>query len=133
MTTESHPDRYAAGPTAPETEAKPERARIAKQPGIIAVCGYMLLLAEAAVVSVVQGRAGAVYLVFAVMFIAAGLGLLFLLRWAWALALAAVSLSAAWSLWSFSTQHSAAFLVRGSLNLVIFLYLMRTSVRAKLR
>jgi hypothetical protein len=133
MTTESHPERHAAGPAQPKAEAKPEHVRIAKQPGLIAVCGYMLLLAEAAVVYFVQGRAGALYLVFAAMFIAAGLGLLFLLRWAWALALATVTLSAAWFLWSFSAQHSPAFLVRGSLNLVIFLYLMRTGVRAKLR
>lgn len=133
MTTESHPDPHPAGPDQPEVEAKPKRARIAKNPGLIAVCCYMLLLAEAAIVYVVQGRAGVLYLVFAATFIAAGLGLLFLLRWAWALALAAVALAAAWSLWSFSTEHSAAFLVRGSLNLVIFLYLMRTSVRARLR
>ena len=133
MTSESHPDPHATGSTTAEDGAKPERARIAKQPGLVAVCGYMLLLAEAAVVYVVQGRAGALYLLFAAMFIAAGLGLLFLLRWAWALSLAAVVLSAAWFLWSFSTQHSPGFLVRGSLNLVIFLYLMRPSVRTKLR
>lgn len=129
MNTDSHPDP----PAAPEVQPKPERARIAKQPGVIAVCCYMLLLAEAAVVYVVKGQAGALYLVFAAMFIAAGLGLLFLLRWAWALALAAVVLTAGWCLWSFSTLHSAGFLVRGSLNLVIFFYLMQTSVRAKLR
>ncbi len=133
MTTESHPDPHEAGAAQPKAEAKPLRAMIAKQPGVIAVSCYMLLLAEMAVVSVIQGGAGLFYLIFASMFIAAGLGLLFLLRWAWALALAAVALSAAWSLWSFSTEHSAGFLVRGSLNLVIFLYLMRTGVRAKLR
>lgn len=133
MTTEPNPDPRADAPTAPEVDAKPERARIAKQPGVVAVCCYMLLLAEMAVVSVIQGGAGPFYLVFAPIFIAAGLGLLFLLRWAWALALAAVALSAAFSLWSFSAQHSPAFLVRGALNLVIFLYLIRTSVRAKLR
>lgn len=133
MTNESSPDPNETGSTAPEADTQPERARIAKQPGVIAVCCYMLLLAEMAVVSVVQGGAGPVYLVFAPMFIAAGLGLLFLLRWAWALSLAAVALSTALSMWSFSAQHSPAFLVRGSLNLVIFFYLMRTSVRAKLR
>lgn len=133
MTHEPSPDPRANGPAASEVQGKQERARIAKQPGVIAVCCYMLLLAEMAVVSVVQGGAGPIYLIFAPVFIAAGLGLLFLLRWAWALSLAAVTLSAAWSLWSFSAQHSPAFLVRGSLNLVIFLYLMRTSVRSKLR
>ncbi|MGB0063822.1 MAG: hypothetical protein WBP85_05195 [Terracidiphilus sp.] len=133
MINESNPNPPAPSPTEPEVETKPERARIAKQPGLIAVSCYMLLLAEAAVVYVVQGRAGPLYLVLAAMFIAAGLGLLFLLRWAWALSLAAVTLAAGWYLWSFSTEHSSGFLVRGSVNLVIFLYLMRPAVRTKLR
>lgn len=133
MTTESDQAPNRSRPTTPELADKPARARIARQPGVIAVCCYMLLLAEAVVVYVVQGKAGAVYLVFAATFIAAGLGLLFLLRWAWALALAAVVLYVGWCLWSFSTQHSPGLLVRGALNLIIFFYLMRTSVRAKLR
>ncbi|MGH9562681.1 MAG: hypothetical protein ACRD3S_14615, partial [Terracidiphilus sp.] len=99
MTAESQPDPRANDPAAPKVHGKLERARIAKQPGVVAVCGYMLLLAEAAVVYVVRGQAGALYLVFAAMFIAAGLGLLFLLRWAWALSLAAVVLYAGWCLW----------------------------------
>ena len=61
------------------------------------------------------------------------LGLLLLLRWAWALTLAAVALLAGWFLWSFTTQHVSASLVQGLLNLVFFLYLVRTDVRKNLR
>jgi len=71
-------------------------------------------------------------LIFPALFVAAGLGLLLLLRWAWALTLAAVALLAGWFLWSFTTQHVAGSLVQGLLNLVFFLYLVRTDVRRKL-
>ena len=55
-----------------------------------------------------------------------------LLRWAWALTLAAVALLAGWFLWSFTTQRIAGSLVQGLLNLVFFLYLVRTEVRKNL-
>lgn len=64
---------------------------------------------------------------------AASAGLMLLLRWAWALTLAAVLLLACYNLWVFSIQHAAPGLVQGLLNMVFFLYLVRTEVRAKLR
>jgi len=92
----------------------------------------MILLAVVAVVYVVQGRVGPVLLVFPVLFIAGGFGLLLLLRWAWALTLAAVALLAGWFFWTFVTQHLTDLLVLGLINLVCFLYLVRTDVRGKL-
>jgi hypothetical protein len=56
-----------------------------------------------------------------------------MLRWAWALTLAAVALSAGSFLWGYSTQHAFPSLVQGLLNLVFFLYLVRTDVREQLR
>jgi hypothetical protein len=56
-----------------------------------------------------------------------------LLRWAWALTLAAVALLAGWFFWACVSQHVASFLLQGLLNLVCFLYLVRTEVRTKLR
>jgi hypothetical protein len=56
-----------------------------------------------------------------------------LLRWAWALALGAVFLLSGYNLWIFSTQHQGPALVQGLLNLVFFLYMVRTEVREKLR
>jgi 4-hydroxybenzoate polyprenyltransferase len=64
---------------------------------------------------------------------AASAGLLLLLRWAWAMALGAVFLLACYNLWIFSNLRESPPLVQGLLNLVFFLYLIRTEVRAKLR
>jgi len=109
------------------------RFQVLKLPGLIAISLYMVLISGVAVVSVMQGQVGAVYLVFSVLFIAGALGLLLLLRWAWALTLAAVAILSGWCLWGFSTQHSFPALVQGVLNLFFFLYLVRTDVREKLK
>ena len=61
-------------------------------PGLAAMSLYMMLLAGINIVGVVTGQARPAYLVFSAVFIAAGLGLLMLFRWAWALTLAAVVL-----------------------------------------
>ena len=126
----SHPP--AAGLPEPPVKADAEPVKLLKLPGLIAMSAYMILLAVVAVVYVVQGRVGALYLIFPALFVAAGLGMLLLLRWAWALTLAAVALLAGWFLWSFTTQHDSAALVQGLLNLVFFLYLVRTDVRRNL-
>jgi hypothetical protein len=49
------------------------------------------------------------------------------------MALGAVFLIVVYNLWSFAGLHEPSFLVQGLLNLVFFLYLIRTEVRAKLR
>jgi uncharacterized membrane protein (DUF2068 family) len=112
---------------------KPQRPTIFKFPGLIAIGLYMLLLAGSAIVTVARGNYSPVYLIFSVLFIVGALGLLLLLRWGWALTLAAVALLAGLSLWTFSTQHSFPALVQGLVNLVIFLYLVQTDIRNKLR
>jgi hypothetical protein len=56
-----------------------------------------------------------------------------LLRWAWAMALAAVVLLSGYNLWLFARLHLAPSIIQGLLNLVFFLYLIRTEVREKLR
>jgi hypothetical protein len=119
----------------PEPQAKPKAqpAKLLHLPGLIAISVYMILLAVVAVVYVVQGRVGPVFLVFPALFIAGGLGLLLLLRWAWALTLAAVALLAGWFFWTFMTRHFTDLLVLGLINLVCFLYLVRSDVRVKLR
>jgi hypothetical protein len=132
MSIEANSNPPAAGLPGPPVKADAEPAKLFKLPGLMAMSAYMILLAVAAVVYVVQGRVGALYLIFPALFITGGLGLLLLLRWAWALTLAAVALLAGWFLWSFTTQHIAASLVQGLLNLVFFLYLVRTDVRKKL-
>jgi hypothetical protein len=103
-------------------------------PGLAAISLYLLVLACVIVLGVVSGgHYPALFLVFAVCFIAASAGLLLLLRWAWSLALAAVFLLVAYNLWIFASLHQGAALVQGLLNLVFFLYLVRPEVREKLR
>jgi len=110
-----------------------ERPRLRQFPGLIAICAYMVLLAAVICYEVVAGVISPVCLVFPVCFIAGALGLMFLLRWGWALTLGAVALMAAFFLWSYSTRKSDPDLVRGLLNLVLFLYLIRTDLRDKMR
>ena len=114
-------------------DGKSQKSSLFKLPGLIAICLYVLLLSAVTVVSVVQGRAGMVYLVFSILFIAGALGLLLLQRWGWALTLAAVAILSGSFLWEFSLQHQYSFLVKGVLNLFFFLYLVRDDVRSKLK
>ena len=55
------------------------------------------------------------------------------MRWAWALALAAVVSLVGLFTWQFLLLHQTLFLVQGLLNLVFFLYLVRTEVRSRLK
>jgi hypothetical protein len=132
MNTEANSNLPTAGRPEPPVKPNVEPVKLSKLPGLIAISLYMLLLAGVAVVYVVQGRVGTLFLILPVLFIAGGLGLILLLRWAWALTLAAVALLAGWFLWSFTTQRIAASLMQGLLNLVFFLYLVRTEVRKNL-
>ena len=114
-------------------EIEPIRDRL-PLPGLAAISLYLLALAGVIILGVVGGRHyPLLFLVFAVGFIASSAGLLRLLRWAWAMALGAVSLLAAYDLWFFFNQHQSSALVQSLLNIVFFLYLIRTEVRSKLR
>ena len=102
-------------------------------PGLAAISLYLLLLSVVIVVGVVGKHYPPILLVLPVFLIAASGGLLLLLRWAWALALAAVLMLSGYNLWIFTRMHMFAALIQGLLNLVFFLYLVRTEVREKLR
>ena len=103
-------------------------------PALAAISLYLLALAVVITLGVVSGRHyPPLFLFLAAGFITAAAGLLLLLRWAWALALGAVFLLAVYNLWFFASQHQPPALVQGLLNLVFFLYLIRTEVREKLR
>ncbi len=133
MSTDANTSNTTPDVASMPAEQKSERRSLLKLPGLIAISLYMLLLAGVTVVAVMEKRAGFIDLVFSVFFIAGALGLLLLLRWAWALTLAAVAILSGWCLWNFSTQHSLPPLVQGLLNLLFFLYLVRTDVREKLK
>lgn len=118
------------------TDKSPQQPRreLLPLPGLAAIGLYLLVLAGVIILGVVGGRHyPPLFLLLAAAFITAAAGLILLLRWAWAMALAAVLLLACYNLWIFSTLHVAPALVQGLLNLVFFLYLVRTEVREKLR
>lgn len=126
--------------TDPETseanngQAQPPGRDLLPLPGLAAISLYLLVLAGVIILGVVGGgHYPFLFLIFAAAFMTASAGLLLLLRWAWAMALGAVALLAAYDLWIFSSRHQGPALVQGLLNLVFFLYLVRTEVRAKLR
>ncbi|MDE3187932.1 MAG: hypothetical protein KGM96_10480 [Acidobacteriota bacterium] len=130
--TEEARDNSAESPQKPANAAPPQR--LLPLPGMAAIGLYLLLLAGVIILGVVSGRRfPPLFLLFAAAFIATSAGLLMRFRWAWASALAAALLLACYNLWIFSTLHAAPALVQGLLNLVFFLYLVRTEVREALR
>jgi hypothetical protein len=133
MTTDANPAPNESG----KTPVSPDHQLMAhlpfrQMPGVFAVSVYMMILAGIDVVYVVQHRIGPLYLVLSAFFFASALGLLLLLRWAWALALAAVALMSALYMRAYFTDQSWPALEEALLNLVIFLYLVRTDLRDKL-
>lgn len=119
--------------TGNESDAPPAKQGLFPLPGLVAIAFYLLLLSVVIVIGVVGGHYPRLFVLLPVFLLAACGGLLMLFRWAWALALAAVLLLACYNLWIFTRLHMTPPLVQGFLNLVFFLYLVRTEVREKLR
>jgi len=113
--------------------APPPRRELLPLPGLVALSLYLLLLSVVIIVGSVGGHYPRLFLILPVFLLAASGGLLMLFRWAWAMALAAVILLSGYHLWLFAHLHLAPSLVQGLLNLVFFLYMIRTEVREKLR
>lgn len=132
MTNEAPKD--AAGEKTGNGASQPPRRELLPLPGLAAIGLYLLVLSGVIILGVVSGRHyPPLFLVLSAAFMTASAGLVLLLRWAWAMTLAAVFLLASYNLWIFSAQHQPPALVQGLLNLVFFLYLIRTEVREKLR
>jgi len=114
--------------------AQPPRPNRLPLPGLAAISLYLLLISGGIIFGVVVTHTNSpIFLLLAAGFITAAAGLLLLFRWAWAMAIGAVFLIVVYNLWSFAGLHEPSFLVQGLLNLVFFLYLIRTEVRAELR
>jgi hypothetical protein len=126
-------DRQGAGDPGNPNGPQPPANAILRFPALAAIGFYMLILAGVVILGVVTRRFPPLYLAFPVLFVAAGLGLLMLFRWAWALTLAAVVMLIGLFLFQFSRAHTPSALVQGLLNVVFFLYLVRTEVRSSLR
>lgn len=117
----------------PAPADRPSRRDLLSLPGLLAISLYLLSLAGVIILGVAEGHYPALFLVLAAAFFTASAGLILHLRWAWAGALAAVFLLACYNLWIFGSLHTVPALVQGGLNLVFFLYLVRSEVRVKLR
>jgi hypothetical protein len=120
-------------PDTSDPAAAPARRELLPLPGLAVIALYMLVLSGVDILGVAGGYIRPIYLIFAAVFIAAGLGLLLLFRWAWTLTLAAAVFLLALFLWRFSSGRDLPSLAQGLLNLVIFLYLIRPEVRTHLR
>ena len=119
---------------ASEKTGAPSPRRIALPlPALAAIALYLVVRAAVWIFAVAEGHASLLYLFFSAAFLTAALGLLLLLRWAWAMTVAAVLLMACLFFSRLGTGQSLSNIVQGLLNLVFFLYLIRTEVREKLR
>ncbi len=123
----------AGRPEEGSASANQRQPALMQLPGLAAIGLYMLFLAGTVILGVATRHYPPLYLIFPVLFFAAGLGLLMLFRWAWAMALGAVVLLMGLFLYQFTTQHALSAIVQGGLNLVFFLYLVRAEVRSRLR
>jgi hypothetical protein len=133
MTDESRTRADATPEKSAPAAARRSRRELLPLSGLAAISLYLLVLSGVIILGVAGEHYPPLFLILAAAFMAASAGLMLLLRWAWALTLAAVLLLACYNLWMFSIEHAAPGLVQGLLNMVFFLYLVRTEVRAKLR
>jgi hypothetical protein len=134
MTNQAETHENGMSENAGDALPKPPKRELLPLPGLVAISLYLLVLAGVIILGVVGGgHYPFLFLIFAAAFMTASAGLLLLLRWAWAMALGAVFLLACYNLWIFSSVRELPPLVQGLLNLVFFLYLVRTEVRVKLR
>jgi lysylphosphatidylglycerol synthetase-like protein (DUF2156 family) len=124
----------AAAPEKADRESRLTPSReLFRFPGLMAIALYMFVLAGYIVLGVAHGYVRPAYLIFSAVFFAAAGGLLMMFRWAWNLALAGVVLLVALFMYRFTAQRDSGSMMQALLNLVMFLYLVRPEVRARLR
>ncbi|HXB61253.1 MAG TPA: hypothetical protein VNU94_00205 [Acidobacteriaceae bacterium] len=106
-------------------------------PGVAAIALYMLFMAGINAFGALRGMfrtAAAGYGVLAVCtLLAIGVfGLLKMKRWGWALVLGGAIFLALGDVFYFRMTHASFFIVRAALEMVFFLYLVRTDVRERM-
>jgi uncharacterized membrane protein (DUF2068 family) len=107
-------------------------------PGMAAISLWMLALSLMGVAGVLTGHypAGGArvgILILCTVFALAGLGLMRLRKWGWALTLGAVFCSICFGCYSLFRFHQTQWVVMVAINLVFFLYLVRSEVIGRLR
>ena len=108
-------------------------ANAALLPGIAAVCIWNLLLCGIGLIGVITHNLPASVIVLCVVYAVAANGLLKLRRWGWALTLAAALLSMCYGVYVLFRFHQLPMVVMVTVNLVIFLYLVRAEVLERLK
>jgi hypothetical protein len=102
-------------------------------PGMAAIALWMLALAVLGVVGVLTHRYPAPILALCTVFAAAGLGMIRLRRWGWALTLGAVFCSMCFGCYLLFHLRQPPGAFMAVINLVFFLYLVRSEVIGRLR
>jgi hypothetical protein len=115
-----------------------QRSKGGVLPGLLGIAAYLLLVAGALFLQGLGQRLfnlrGAILLMFlSLLVLNAALGLGLLRRWGWAMASAACVLLLAYYSYVFARTHQPTMLVGAGANLVFFLYLIRPTVRKRLR
>lgn len=110
-----------------------DQERAKPLPGVAAIGLYMFLLCMLWLLAVSMHKMPKSALIFAVAFAVAGQGLLRLKRWGWAMTLAAIFISMVHSMWSVAEYHTLWLLGVAAFDMILFLYLIRPEVRARLR
>jgi hypothetical protein len=106
-------------------------------PGIAGICMFLIFMTMLNVYAGLRGAFGGGMTKYGVLalctLLAAGIfGLLRLKKWGWSLVTAGCLLLSAGDFYLFSRLHALFFAVRGTFNLLFFLYLVRQETRERL-
>jgi glycerol-3-phosphate acyltransferase PlsY len=110
----------------------PERSRL-PLPGMAGIALYMLAISAVIAFGVLGHHYPALLLIISGLTACASFGLLRQLRWGWALSLAAAFLLMIYQFYIFARFHQGPAGFMGTLNLILFLYLVRPEVMERLR
>ena len=102
-------------------------------PGMAAIALWMLAVSLLGVSGVLKHHYPTSVLALCTVLAVGGLGLIRLQRWGWALALGAAFLSMCFAAYNLFRFKQPQWAVMGVVNLVFFLYLVRTEVIERLR
>jgi hypothetical protein len=106
-------------------------------PGIAGICMFLMFMTMLNVYAGLRGAFGGGLAKYGILslctLLAAGIfGLLRLKKWGWSLVTAGCLLLSAGDFYLFSRLHALFFAVRGTFNLLFFLYLVRQETRERL-
>ena len=102
-------------------------------PGMAFVCIWMLLLCAIGLIGVITHNLPPAVIIICVIYAVAANGFLRLRRWGWALSLAAAFLSMCYGVYVLFHFHQLPMIVMVTVNLVIFLYLVRPEVLERVK